>query len=180
MGEPGRLVVEDMGGYYRVIGIGEDEAKDFLRRGIGDLINGEFRVEPMELAYLVFTGTKVFMDNNELTFGDVIKGLKDMSALMIYLDMRRRGYYVKPVREGPIDFLVWEKGKSPINSNPRYMLKILTEGVGERVVDLVRLMRYSESMGSQLVLALVSSEGVVTYYKAFSFRSTRFERSLGD
>ncbi len=39
------------------------------------------------------------------------------------------------------------------------MIKMITEGLGIQVMELLNVLRYSESMGMQLVLALVSSEG---------------------
>ncbi|WP_243665672.1 hypothetical protein [Vulcanisaeta sp. JCM 16159] len=60
-----------------------------------------------------------------------------------------------------------------MNSSPRYMIKIVTEGLGIQVMELLNVLKYSESMGAQLVLALVSSEGVITYYKAFTFKPSK-------
>lgn len=55
------------------------------------------------------------------------------------------------------------------------MIKIVTEGgLGIQVMELLNVLKYSESMGAQLVLALVSSEGgVITYYKAFTFKPVK-------
>lgn len=125
--------------------------------------------------YLSIIGYRVLIDGNEVGVDELIKEVKSPHALTVYLDMRKRGgYFIKPVINGPVDFLVWDKGKSPVNSSPRYMIKIVTEGLGIQVMELLNVLKYSESMGAQLVLALVSSEGgVITYYKAFTFRPVK-------
>ena len=98
--------------------------------------------------------------------------VEDMLRFIVYLDLRKRGYDVKLTsKDSPIDLLVWEKGKRPIKTQPRYGVKIVTEGLGIRVLDLSSVLKYCESMGLQLVLALVSNDGVITYYKAFSLKS---------
>ena len=114
---------------------------------------------------------RVTVNGQKITnYLNVLKDVKDIRKFSIYLDLRRRGYYVKIVREGPIDLLVWERGKSPTKSNPSIAIKIVDEGRGIKTTELIQLLKHSESMGLQLVLALMSSEGTITYYKAYSFK----------
>ncbi|ADN50803.1 endonuclease [Vulcanisaeta distributa] len=158
---------------YSLVKISNGDVHEFEERGIGDVRDGTMVLRPIELVYLSIIGYRVLIDGNEVGVDELIKEVKSPHALTVYLDMRKRGYFIKPVINGPVDFLVWDKGKSPVNSSPRYMIKIVTEGLGIQVMELLNVLKYSESMGTQLVLALVSSEGVITYYKAFTFRPVK-------
>ncbi len=125
-------------------------------------------IDPLELAYLMFVGEfKVYMDNRPLTLNDVLKP-GDLEKFIVYLDLRNRGLYAKPVRGGRVDFLVWDKKRNALADTPSYMVKILDEGRGIRTSELLELASYAERQGMKLILALVSSEGTLTYYRAYS------------
>ncbi|WP_237699663.1 endonuclease [Vulcanisaeta moutnovskia] len=158
---------------YSLVKIDNGDLHELEDRGIGEVKNDTFVLKPIELIYLSIIGYRVMINDNEVGVDELIREAKNPHALTVYLDMRKRGYFIKPVVNGPVDFLVWDKGKSPVSSSPRYMIKIVTEGLGIQVMELLNVLKYSESMGAQLVLALVSSEGVITYYKAFTFKPVK-------
>ncbi|MGC8607640.1 MAG: endonuclease [Vulcanisaeta sp.] len=158
---------------YSLVKIDNGDLHELEDRGIGEVKNDTFVLKPIELIYLSIIGYRVMINDNEVGVDELIREAKNPHVLTVYLDMRKRGYFIKPVVNGPVDFLVWDKGKSPVSSSPRYMIKIVTEGLGIQVMELLNVLKYSESMGAQLVLALVSSEGVITYYKAFTFKPVK-------
>ncbi len=158
---------------YSLTRLSNGDLHELEERGIGELRDETLILKPIELIYLSIAGYRILINGEEISVEDLIKEVNNPHALTVYLDMRKRGYFIKPVVNGPVDFLVWDKGKSPLTSSPRYMIKIVTEGLGIQVMELLNVLRYSESMGMQLVLALVSSEGVITYYKAFTFRPVK-------
>ena len=158
---------------YGLVKISNGDAHELEEKGIGDARGGVIILRPVELVYLSMNGYRVVIDGREVNTDELIREVRNPNALTVYLDMRKRGYFIKPVVNGPVDFLVWDKGKGPLNSGPRYMIKIVTEGLGIQVMELLNVLKYSEGMGTQLVLALVSSEGVITYYKAFTFKPVK-------
>lgn len=172
LGDQGRVVeVRKVGDdEYILTKLGLGDVSMLEERGIGERRGSEYILRTIELVYMAMNDYRIFVDGNEVNANELIRNVKNPHALTVYLDMRRRGYFLRPVVNGPVDFLVWDKGKNPINSSPRYMIKIVTEGLGIQVMDLLNVLKYSESMGMQLVLALVSGDGVITYYKAFSFK----------
>ncbi len=155
----------------------EDLVKELARRGIGTLCDNKLILQPVEVAYLM-TRHRVFVNNDELTLDKVLQGIDNFLKFVVYQDLRKRGYDVRLAGpESPLDLLVWDKGKRASEAPPRYGLKIVTEGLGIKVVDLSYLLKYCESMGLQLVLALISNDGVVTYYKVFSLRAEKIVSS---
>ncbi len=149
----------------------EDIINSLVEHGIGEKVdNRKIKVTRIELAYLA-TRFKIFHNNRELDIKDIVRSIDNMLKFIVYLDLRKRGYDVKITpQNSSIDLLVWEKGKRPINTQPKYGVKIVTEGLGIKVLDLSSILKYCESMGLQLVLALISNDGIVTYYKAFSLK----------
>ena len=161
--ENGRYVLED-----------PDLVDDLYKRGFGIKQGSRLIMEPIEVAYLATQRYKVIVNNSEVTAEDLLKGVDNFLKYVVYCDLRRRGYYVRPAQpDAPLDLVMWEKGKKVTDEPPRYGIKIVTEGLGIRVIDLASILKYCESMGLQLVLALVSNDGVVTYYKAFSLKPER-------
>ncbi len=159
-------IIEKDGKYIIV----NSDVKSFLeKKGFGNVINNELILDSVEVAYLSMNN-RIIINGKYITYSEIVHKIENFAKFIVYLDLRRRGYPVKAVNEGPVDLIVWGRGKSPIKDNPSFMIKVVDEGLGIRTLDLVRLLKYCESMGVQLVLALVSSEGVITYYKAFSFK----------
>nr|KJR71752.1 MAG: endonuclease [Vulcanisaeta sp. AZ3] len=166
-------VVREGDDEYSLVKPGPNYVKSLEERGIGERRGALYVLRTIELIYLLMSEYRVVIDGREVNVNELVKHINNPYALTVYLDMRKRGYFIRPVANGPVDFLVWDKGKSPIDSSPRYMIKIVTEGLEIQIMKLLNVLKYSESMGAQLVLALVSSEGVITYYKAFTFKPVR-------
>ncbi len=145
--------------------------EDLLRRGYGTRSERGLLLDPIEAAHLAAQRNKIVVDGVEVTETDLLKHVHNFLRYIVYRDLRKRGYFVKPAgSDAPLDLLVWEKGRKVGSDPPRYGIKIVTEGIGIKIADLAATLKYCESMGLQLVLALVSNDGVVTYYKVFSIR----------
>ena len=152
----------------------QEVIEDLLRRGFGARTERGILLDPIEVAYLASQKNRIIVDNVEVSENELLKQIPNFLKYVVYCDLRRRGYYVKPAEtESPLDLLMWEKGRKAIEEPPRYGIKIVTEGLGIRAVELASILKYCESMGLQLVLALVSNDGVVTYYKTFSLKLER-------
>lgn len=161
------LRVREVSGFYAV----EDDASRLL------LSDKRFidpdRIDPIELAYLMQVGdVKVYVNGKPASIVNILKS-GDLEKFIVYLDLRNRGFYVKPVRDGKIDLIAWDKKRNALSSNPQYMIKILDEGRGIKTTELLELTDYAERNGMKLILALLSSEGTLTYYRAFTIEPTQ-------
>ena len=156
------LRVKSVGDFYAV----EDDLSRLLLNDKKPL--DPDKIDPIELAYLIYAGDfKVYVDGRQVTISDVLHS-GDLEKFVVYLDLRNRGLYVKPVRDGKIDMLVWDKKRNALSSSPQYMIKILDEGRGIKTTELLELTDYAERNRMKLILALLSSEGTLTYYRAFT------------
>ncbi|WP_292000281.1 hypothetical protein [Caldivirga sp.] len=161
------LKVKSVGDFYAI----EDDLSRLLLSDKKPL--DPDKIDPIELAYLIYVGDfKVYVDGKQASITDVLHS-GDLERFVVYLDLRNRGLYVKPVRDGKIDMLVWDKKKNALSSNPQYMIKILDEGKGIKTTELLELTDYAEKNRMRLILALLSSEGTLTYYRAFTIEPTQ-------
>ncbi|AEA13066.1 MAG: ribonuclease BN [Thermoproteus sp.] len=79
-------------------------------------------------------------------------------------DLRSRGFkIVERIEDG---LFVAEKGE-------RYLFYVMVEGVERPLRQLYRVLNMGETLSTPVVLALVSNDGVVTYYSAHKLRLPR-------
>lgn len=79
-------------------------------------------------------------------------------------DLKSRGFkLVDKIEDG---LFVAEKGQ-------RYLFYVMIEGVETPLRKLYRILNMGESISTPVVLALVSNDGVVTYYSAHKLRLPR-------
>lgn len=159
-GPRGRLVDGD-------VRVGGDARQRYYdSRGYGRPLEGnELLLSPVEAAHLLYRGDlgAVEVDDEEREFATFVTGIEDPSfavRFLVYADLRERGFYLSPAREGwvddpPVDadFAVYERGSGP-GSAPSSAVRV----VGERA-DV-------PAAGLEAgVLAVVDEESEVTYFE---------------
>ncbi|MEZ0248452.1 MAG: ribonuclease BN [Thermoproteus sp.] len=88
----------------------------------------------------------------------------DVLEEQVLNDLKSRGF--KIVEKIDSGLFIAEKGQ-------RYLFYVLTEGVEKPLRQLYRVLNMGESISTPVVLALVSNDGVVTYYSAHKLRLAR-------
>jgi len=129
--------------------------------GYGRPLDGnEVALDPVEAAHLLFRGDVAAVDGAD--FEAFVAGLSgDFGArFLVYADLRARGFYLVPAREGWVDdppdagdFVVFERGAGPPDGAVAYALS----AVGERT-DVP-----ASALG-HVALAVADEEGEVTYF----------------
>jgi len=148
------------GGTVRVGGDARQRFYD--ARGYGRPLDGN-RIElaPVEAAHLLFRGDldAVVDDRGEpLDFRAFLVATGAALAFVVYKDLRDRGFYLSPAREGWVDtpsdadFVVYPRGKGPADDEVAYRVRV----AGERETIA------ATTLGS-VVLAVVDEEGELTY-----------------
>ncbi|MFB6134465.1 MAG: tRNA-intron lyase [Halanaeroarchaeum sp.] len=140
--------------------VGKDARQRFHdARGYGRPLEGNRIVlDPLEAAHLLYRGDidavdgmgfRAFLTSREAGFAP---------RFLVYLDLRDRGFYLSPAREGwvadpeDIDLVVYPRGKGHRDGDVAYRVRV----VGERT-DVP-----AQSLEDQ-VLAVVDEEGDLTY-----------------
>ncbi|MFC6731451.1 MULTISPECIES: tRNA-intron lyase [unclassified Haladaptatus] len=129
-------------------------------RGYGRPLDGnEVALDPVEAAHLLFRGdldTVEGMDF-EAFFADAT-GEGFAVRFQVYRDLRDRGFYLSPARDGWVeptgdeDFVVFPRGSGPWDDEIAYRIRT----VGERT-------RVPAAALGDCVLAVVDEEGEITY-----------------
>jgi len=126
-------------------------------RGYGRARDGDLDLAPVEAAHLCYRGDIDAVDGMAV---DELLASGAVSAVdfLVYKDLRDRGFYLTPAREGwvddpaGVDFVVYPRGKGPWDDDVAHRVRV----VGER--DDVP----AASLGD-CVLAVVDEESELTY-----------------
>ncbi len=156
MNEPRGRIDDD------VIRVGGDARQRFYdSRGYGRPIEGnEIALAPVEAAHLLSRGD---LRVGDLDFPAFVRRMEDPTFLvrfLVYADLRERGFYLSPAREGWVDdppenaqFVVYERGSGPWEDDRLYELRVAGERESFPVAAL------------EGTLAVVDEESEVTYFE---------------
>jgi len=136
---------------------GEARERFYDSRGYGRARNGDLDLAPVEAAHLLYRGDVEGIDGMDFRAFLTSAAVSEV-AFLVYKDLRDRGFYLSPAREGWVDdptgadFVVYPRGKGPWDGAVAYRVRV----VGERdTVDAAAL--------GECVLAVVDEESEVTY-----------------
>jgi tRNA-intron endonuclease len=141
-----------------VVVVGGDARQRFHdARGYGRPRGGnEIELAPVEAAHLLSRGDLDAIDG--MGFREFLLEVGTVLAFVVYKDLRDRGFYASPAREGWVDgpegadFVVHPRGTGPKEGQVQYRVRV----VGER-----------EPIGAgdlgDVVLAIVDEDGELTY-----------------
>ena len=126
-------------------------------RGYGQVRNGDIDLSPVEAAHLLYRGDVESIDGMDFRafLGSAAVSEVDFA---VYKDLRDRGFYLTPAREGWVDdavgadFVVYPRGKGPWDNDVAYRVRVIGERDTVAATDL-----------GECVLAVVDEESEVTY-----------------
>ena len=131
-------------------------------RGYGRPRSGnEILLSPVEAAHLLARGDVDAVDGDD--FAAFVAGQSgDFGArFLVYADLRRRGFYLRPTRPGWVDvsasdadFIVFERGSGPVEGEVAHRVRAIGERTDVPAVEL-----------GDVVLAVADEEGEVTYLR---------------
>jgi len=132
-------------------------------RGYGRPLGGnEIALAPIEAAHLLYRGDLDAVDGMGFpAFFESIEAEGTGARFLVYADLRSRGFYLAPEREGWVtepqpdaDFAVYERGADPTGGPVAHRVR----AIGERAAVPV------ETLGD-VTLAIADEEGSVTYFE---------------
>jgi len=125
----------------------------------------------MEAWYLVEKGKmKVFVGKKELGDDELLRKLKRRDKkieqkLVVFGDLRKKGYIVKTALKFGAEFRVYEKGVKPGEDHAMWILDTVKESENLHWHDFAAKNRVAHSTRKNLLLGVVDEEGDVTYYE---------------
>ncbi|MCU4719669.1 tRNA-intron lyase [Halapricum hydrolyticum] len=126
-------------------------------RGYGRSVDGDLELAPVEAAHILYRGdvetirdadSGEQLDFRALLSSDAVSEID----VLVYKDLRDRGFYLSPTDEAGVDFLVYPRGKGPWDDAVAYRVR----AIGERTDVPARTL-------GETVLAVVDEESSITY-----------------
>ena len=163
---------------------GSKEAKDLYGNSLfGEYINKKVHYSLSEALYLVDKKKmEVFRNTKKLNFQELMEKCKkiDKKILIkypVYSDLRSKGYLLKTALKFGADFRVYDKGKRPGKSekgslgkskevsHAKWVLYPVSESDDLTWHEFSAKNRVAHSTKKNLLIAVVDSEGSITYYE---------------
>ncbi len=124
----------------------------------------------LECAYLVQKGSLKVHDsrsdrlvsNGELVEMGTRKWAEFRDRLVVYTELRERGYVIRPGLKFGTDFAVYEHG--PGIDHAPFLVHVIPQKRGVLPLDIVRAGRLATSVRKKFIIATVKDTGEVAYY----------------
>ena len=155
----------------RVTSTSQEAFTLYEKSRFGEKIGTKVEYAPVEALFLVNAKKmSVFSGKKELGEGELIKRLKKGDKrievkLVVFSDLRRRGYIVKTALKFGADFRVYDKGIKPSEEHARWILYAVRESEQLRWHDFSAKNRIAHSTKKNLLIGVLDDEGDVTYYE---------------
>lgn len=160
--EEGMLLYRD--GYFgQPVGIRKPKSHEFDK---------PLELSLLECAFLTRKGRLVVNDpkrkrKRTLTEEDIVSiGLERSDSfkerLLVYSELRERGYVVRPGLKFGTDFAVYERG--PGRDHAPFLVHVIPQRDGVVPLDIVRAGRLATSVRKEFMIATVKKNGKIAYY----------------
>jgi len=145
----------------------DKEAKDLCMRSFfGDIDENRVIYSHYEALYLLEKGKAVILHKGkELNAKEIIKKLKEdeMLAYIVYKDLRKKGFILKPGIKFGGNFIVYNKGKKPGIHHSEWVVIVLKKGKRIKIGEIVGKTRIAHSTAKVLLLALIEGNKIMYY-----------------
>ncbi len=148
------------------------EAKDLYSQSLfGEYIDSKIHYSFSEALYLVDRGKiNVYSKTKKLSFNQILEKCKLIdrkiqTKYIVYKDLRNRGYLLKTALKFGADFRVYDKGQRPGKEHARWILYPVSENSELTWHEFSAKNRVAHSTKKNLLIAVLDSEGDITYYE---------------
>ncbi len=148
-----------------------EDTESLSSRGYGTKKDNEFTLSFYEALYLMNKGIIEIRNKKKkslITFNQILDKYRSIDEYawvkyLIYRDLRSRGYVVREGFGLGIDFRVYQRGEFGKETADYLVLGIL-EGKPLLIGDLAQILKHSQSLKKNLILAVLNRKGEIVYY----------------
>lgn len=83
---------------------------------------------------------------------------------LVYSDLRRRGYVLRPLPGPSPCFMLYERGTDPDYGTSKYLVYAVVEGVKVDFKELEKMSERARRLRKELILAVLDRQGEIAYY----------------
>jgi len=152
---------------------GPDADKVYQQGSFGEMEEGKLVLSDVEILFLLEREKILLYDESEksLTFPETVallsKGDPEMWVrYLLYSDLRRRGYIVKPGYGPKLEYRVYRRGAVVGKEPAKYLVYGLVEGKTISISELTSISNSAKLSKKDLILAVIDRQGEITYYDA--------------
>ena len=124
----------------------------------------------LECAYLTCEGmlevhnpeSKQILTVDELIVAGMEMSEEFSARLIVYSDLRKMGYIIRPGLKFGTDFAVYEKG--PGKDHAPFLVHVIPQRKGVDPLDIVRAGRLATSVRKKFIISTVQEDGGIAYY----------------
>ena|SRR3989344_3831203 len=153
-----------------IISTSEEAISLAEKSSFGEFRAGKVEYSGVEAIYLLEKRkAEVYNNKKSLKIQELIKKIKKQdkkieTKLVVYRDMRDKGYILKTALKFGAEFRVYERGSKPGQSHARWVLYTAKEHDSMNWHEFAAKNRVAHSVKKALLLAIVDDEGDVSYY----------------
>ncbi len=163
--EGDRIIVKDPKEARRIHE--ETRCGDFEEGGlILDEAEALYLLEKGKLRIINKEGAELTMDKLAITLAK--KDPYVWIRYLVYSDLRKRGYYLKPLPSPYPCFMLYARGADPEYSTSKYLVYAVVEGIKLDFRELERISEKARRLRKELILAVLDRQGEIAYYTVSS------------
>ncbi len=134
---------------------------------IGEVKSGKVIYSIFEVLYLLDKNkAKLIQSSGVLNFNEFLRKNKKLQAIYeVFKDLKDKGHIIKEGMKFGADFRVYEKGDKPGKNHAKYLLHIIPNSKNLVTKDFCAKARVAHSTNKILLMAIVDSEGDISYYE---------------
>lgn len=132
---------------------------------------GNIVLDPVEAAYLLERGfLNVEIEGRPLSYSEFSSlmtsiDLKFWLKYLVYSDLKRRGYTVKPgFSKDQVEFRLYRRGVEVGREGAKYLVFGVVEGEPIDLRTIIDKAREARNLRKELIIAIIDSQGEVCYY----------------
>lgn len=137
----------------------------------GEKVGGRIEYLFVEALFLAEEGKiDILSGNKKLGFEELVRKIrrKDKnieSKLVVYRDLRKKGYIVKTALKFGSEFRVYDRGIRPGEDHAKWIVYVVKENDQLRWHDFAAKNRIAHSTKKNLLVAIIDEERDVSYYE---------------
>lgn len=155
----------------KVLSASEEAFKLHEKSSLGEKKASKIEYSWLEALYLLESKKMAIVSNNKpLSHEQVLKRAKKHdkkieTKLVVFTDLRKKGYIVKTALKFGAEFRVYEKGVKPGQDHAAWLLYTTRESEHLTWHEFAAKNRVATSTNKKLLLAIVDQEDDVSYYQ---------------
>ena len=155
----------------KIVSNSEEAFSLYERSSFGERKSGRIEYASVEALFLVTERKlQVFTGKKSLDIDFLIKKIRKRdkkieTKLIVFTDIRKRGYIVKTALKFGAEFRVYEKGIKPGQNHALWILYTTNEHDSLNWHDFTSKNRVAHSTKKRLLIAIVDDESDVSYYE---------------